>query len=133
MTNNKIISQRQYDSSTEIITYADGQEKQRKQWNFKLKNLDYNRYTLVQVRGMIYFIPASPIETGWSITILRQWLFEEECWYDSVPARHPSENIKITERYILIFYPDGRIAFKLKHSTDNSASRDALLECLKEF
>ena len=82
---------------------------------------------------MIYLIPATPIEAGWAIAILRQWLFEDECWYDSVPAAPPTISVEITESYILIFHTDGRIAFKLKHSNDNFASRNALLECLKKF
>ncbi len=74
--------------------------KQKRCWNFGLNNLKYNKYTLVEMENMIYFVPSTPITLGWAITILQQWLFEDEIWNDTQPSTIPKGGITITEDYI---------------------------------
>lgn len=128
----KQIASQRCSNNRRIVEYVDGRVKVCTYWEFELKGVEKNKYTLVQQNnGIICFFPKSPIPKGLAVSILREWLFEDECWYDIIPANNPPSEI-VTKDYLILFRDNGSILFKDRLNSVAHVT-ELLLKVLGEF
>lgn len=128
---NNVASQRS-SNGHRIVEYTDGRLRVYTHWEFELHSVKKNKYTLIQQNnGIICFFPKSPIPKEFAVPILREWLFEEEIWYDTIPVENPPLD-RVTKDYIILFRDSGSILFK-DRSNDIAHAIKVLLKVLKQF